>query len=94
MSLKPSPIGPVPEETARVAKAAFRRGDPLLKLRDELGTVFADADFADLSPSQGQPRGPCTHHILPPVGSGQPAETLSRPPVPARPSHQPEGTPA
>jgi hypothetical protein len=48
MSLKPSPIEPVPEETARVAKAAFRRGNPLLKLRDELGAVFADADFADL----------------------------------------------
>jgi hypothetical protein len=30
MSLKPSPIEPVPEETARVAKAAFRRGNPLL----------------------------------------------------------------
>jgi transposase len=55
MSLKPSPIEPVPEETARVAKAAFRRGNPLLKLRDELGAVFADADFADLFPSFGQP---------------------------------------
>jgi transposase len=55
MSLKPSPIEPVPEETARVAKAAFRRGNPLLKLRDELGAVFADADFADLFPRLGQP---------------------------------------
>jgi hypothetical protein len=52
LSLKPSPIGPVPEETARVAKAAFRRGNPLLKLRDELGAVFADADFADLFPTE------------------------------------------
>jgi transposase len=55
MSLKPSPIGPVPEGTARVARAAFRKGNPLLKLRDELGTVFADADFADLFPRLGQP---------------------------------------
>src|SRR5919199_194401 len=55
MSLKPSPIGPVPEGTARVARAAFRKGNPLLKLRDELGTVFADADFADLFPELGQP---------------------------------------
>src|ERR671939_633451 len=55
MSLKPSPIAPVPEETARVARAAFRKGNPLLKLRDELGTVFADADFADLFPERGQP---------------------------------------
>ncbi len=56
MSLKPSPIiEPVPEETARVARAAFRRGNPLLQLRDELGPIFADADFADLFPKRGQP---------------------------------------
>src|SRR5215207_4693781 len=53
--LKPSPIEPVPEGTARVARAAFRKGNPLLSLRDELGTVFADADFADLFPKLGQP---------------------------------------
>ena len=55
MSLKPSPIEPVPEETARVARAAFRKGNPLLKLRDELGAIFADADFADLFPRRGRP---------------------------------------
>jgi transposase len=53
--LKPSPIEPVPEGTARIAKAAFRKGNPLLSLRDELGAVFADADFADLFPRLGQP---------------------------------------
>src|SRR4051794_22428214 len=55
MSLKPSPIEPVPEETARIAKAAFHKGNPLLKLRDELGTIFADADFAGLFPKRGRP---------------------------------------
>ena len=55
MSLKPTPIEPVPEGTARVARAAFRKGNPLLKLRDELGTIFADEDFADLFPKRGQP---------------------------------------
>src|SRR3954471_3206728 len=55
MSLKPAVIHPVPEETARVARAAFRRGNPLLNLRDELGAIFADADFADLFPKLGQP---------------------------------------
>ena len=54
-ALKPSPIEPVPEGTARVARAAFRKGNPLLKLRDELGAIFADADFADLFPKLGQP---------------------------------------
>lgn len=55
MSLKPSPIPPVPEETARVARAAFRKGSSLLVLRDELGAIFADADFAALFPKRGQP---------------------------------------
>ena len=43
MSLRPAVIQPVPEETARVARAAFRKGNPLLSLRDELGAIFADA---------------------------------------------------
>ncbi len=55
MSLTPNPIEPVPEETARVARAAFRKGNGLLKLRDELGSIFTDADFADLFPKRGQP---------------------------------------
>ena len=58
MSLKPDPIKPVPEETARIARAAFRKGNPLLGLRDELGAIFADADFADLFPKLGQPALP------------------------------------
>jgi transposase len=53
--LKTSPIESVPEGTARVAKAAFRKGNPLLSLRDELGAIFADADFAELFPRLGQP---------------------------------------
>src|ERR671929_108184 len=55
MSLKSGPIEPVPEATRRVPGSAFRKGNPLLKLRDELGAVFADADFADLFPERGQP---------------------------------------
>ncbi len=55
MSLRPDPIRPVPEGTARVARAAFRKGNPLLELRDELGTIFRDEDFADLFPKRGQP---------------------------------------
>src|SRR4051795_3025445 len=55
MSLKPIPIQPVPEATARVARGAFRKGNPLLKLRDELGVIFRDEDFADLFPKLGQP---------------------------------------
>src|ERR671933_2321533 len=49
------PLPPVPDDTGRVARAAFRRGNPYLLLRDRLGAVFADADFADLYPTLGQP---------------------------------------
>src|SRR5215204_2423930 len=56
MSLRPQPpLPPVPDDTARVAQAAFRRGNPYLLLRDRLGAVFADTDFADLYPTLGQP---------------------------------------
>lgn len=55
MSLKPSPIPPVPAETVRVARAAFPKGNPYLTLRDEVGTIFEDADFVDLFPNDGQP---------------------------------------
>jgi transposase len=56
MSLQPQPsLPPVPEDTVRVAHAAFRRGNPCLLLRERLGGIFSDADFADLYPRRGQP---------------------------------------
>ena len=55
MSLKPQPIGPVPEETARIARAAYPRGNIYLQLRDTLGTIYEDEQFADLFPQRGQP---------------------------------------
>jgi transposase len=55
VSLQLRLVPPVPEDTARVARAAFPDGNPYLRLRDELGTIFHDADFADLYPLRGQP---------------------------------------
>ncbi|ABY30299.1 hypothetical protein ASF55_04140 [Methylobacterium sp. Leaf119] len=56
MSLRPqSALPPVPEDTARIARTAFRRGNPYLLLRDHLGPIFADMAFADLYPARGQP---------------------------------------
>ena len=55
MSLQPGLIPDVPENTAHVARAAFPDGHPYLQLRDQLGTLFTDADFADLYPRRGQP---------------------------------------
>jgi transposase len=43
MSLRlPQPVPPVPDDTARIARAAFPRGNPYLLLRDRLGPVFDD----------------------------------------------------
>src|SRR5713101_2609304 len=55
MSLHPHIIAPVPEETVRVARAAFPKGHLYLTLRDALGTIFQDEDFAALFPIGGQP---------------------------------------
>nr|WP_159452210.1 hypothetical protein [Singulisphaera sp. GP187] len=53
MSLDLRLVPPVLENTARVARLAFPEGNPYLRLRDELGTLFHDADFADLYPLEG-----------------------------------------
>ncbi|WP_395088971.1 IS1182 family transposase [Armatimonas sp.] len=55
MSLRPQEIEPIPEMTATIAKAAFPKGNVWIKVRDELGSIFQDAQFADLFPAKGQP---------------------------------------
>ena len=55
MSLSPEPILHVPERTTEVAHAAFPRGNRYMMMRDELGTIYRDDQFADLYPSVGQP---------------------------------------
>ncbi len=55
MTLHPQPILPVPDDTAKVARAAFPKGNRYLQLRDELGTPYDDALFSELYPQDGQP---------------------------------------
>ncbi|MDP9379869.1 MAG: IS5/IS1182 family transposase, partial [Chloroflexota bacterium] len=55
MSLQPQPVNPIPEQTARVARASFPRGNVLMKMRDELGAIYQDETFAHLFPRRGQP---------------------------------------
>jgi transposase len=55
MCLHPHLVDPIPEETARVAKAAFPKGTTYMTMRDELGAIFEDEDFAHLFPSRGRP---------------------------------------
>jgi transposase len=55
MSLKSHFNPEIPVETARVARAAFPQGTALMHLRDELGALFSEEQFADLFPAKGQP---------------------------------------
>jgi transposase len=55
MSVRPEPIGPDPEDTARVAKAAFPKGNLYMRMRGVLGTIYADEDFSELFEVRGRP---------------------------------------
>jgi transposase len=55
MSLKPSTVQSIPEETIRVARAALPHGHAYLTLRDALGPLLTATDFAPLFPSCDQP---------------------------------------
>jgi transposase len=55
MSLHPEPIGAIPTETARIARAAFPKSTTIMRLRDEFSALYSDADFAAFYPSRGQP---------------------------------------
>src|SRR5215212_10632635 len=81
MSLHPEPIGTIPAETARVARAAFPKGTVVMRLRDEFGTLYGDEDFGRLYPSRGQPA---------PAGAGPmaagPGHGLPVPREPQRPA--------
>src|SRR5919199_5122421 len=55
MSLRPAPIGEIPPETVRVARAAFPKGTVVTRLRDEFSELYRDEDFSRLYPKRGQP---------------------------------------
>src|SRR5215469_1728737 len=55
MSLKAQGICPVPQETARVARAAYPKGNMYMQMRNVLGNIYTEEDFADLFPKEGQP---------------------------------------
>src|SRR5262245_11851682 len=45
----------VPEETQRVTRAAFPRGNPYMQVIDTPGTIHQDEQFVVLFPTCGQP---------------------------------------
>src|SRR5215218_7468694 len=55
MSLRPQAPPTVPDETRRIARAAFPKGALCLCIADGLGPVYQDGQFAALFPRRGQP---------------------------------------
>ena len=55
MSMQPKPWPEVPERTARTARASSRRGNLAMRIRDELGAVYADERFAAAFAVRGKP---------------------------------------
>jgi transposase len=56
--LRPMPIAPIPSETARVARAAFPKGNRYRRVADALESLFADEVFLALFPTHGPPALP------------------------------------
>ncbi len=64
MSLQPFSDFSIPETILSVARAAFPKGNIYMTLRDEVGPIFSDHDFADLYSSLGQTGLSSTHLAL------------------------------
>src|SRR5688572_14565024 len=54
MSLSSKGLSPIPPRTVEVARAALGRKNLYVLLRDELGTLVQDEDFADLYSDVGR----------------------------------------
>ena len=54
MSLKPQKLPEIPEETVRIAKILFPKGNKYMWLRDELDVIYKDEQFTELYPENGQ----------------------------------------
>jgi len=54
MSLHTYPLEAIPELTSQIAHTSFPKGTLAMHLRDALGSIYQDADFADLFPKRGR----------------------------------------
>lgn len=64
MSLRAPLYYPIPEQTRRIAQAAFPKGNPYMRMRDTLGPIYTNPDFAHLFPNDGQPAQAPAHLAL------------------------------
>ncbi len=54
MSMHSAGLTPIPEETRQLAWRLCPKGTMVMHLRDELGPIYQDEDFADLYPKRGR----------------------------------------
>src|SRR5438270_878662 len=55
MSMKPHGLEPIPEETRQLVERLCPKGTMITQLRDELGPIYSDEQFAHLFPHRGRP---------------------------------------
>jgi transposase len=55
MTLQPENSFAIPQETVRVARAAYPKGNIYMQMRDALGLIYQDQSFAHLFPHNGRP---------------------------------------
>ncbi len=55
MSMKPHGLEPIPEETRRLVHRLSPKGTLVTQLRDALGPIYSDEQFAHLFPQRGRP---------------------------------------
>src|SRR3989454_9750979 len=54
MSMKPHGLEPIPEETRRLVERLFPKGTMVTQMRDALGPIYSDEQFAHLFPTRGR----------------------------------------
>jgi transposase len=64
MSLQSPLAYAIPEQTIQIARAAFPKGNPYMRLRDTLGPIYTNPDFKALFPATGQPAEAPAHRAL------------------------------
>ena len=54
----------IPEQTTQIAHAAFPKGNPYMRMRDALGPIYLNPEFASLFAKEGQPAEAPAHLAL------------------------------
>src|SRR5215472_11355792 len=55
MSMNPHGLEPIPEETRLLVQRLIPKGTRVTQLRDALGPIYGDEQFAQLFPKRGRP---------------------------------------